>query len=82
MKSPGCVLWVMVILSKVSLVVFGDGLNKACGRTRESPVGFNTYLWTDRPQRRNFERGISEDHKEIAYGEDFKMVNSKIVADL
>lgn len=79
MKNPG---WVLVILSKISLVVFGDGLTKVSGRTRESPIGKNTSLWTDRPQRRNFERGISEDHNERAYGEYFKMVNSKIIADL
>lgn len=71
-----------MILPKISLVGFGDGITKASGRTRESPRGCNTNLWTDRPKRRNFESGISEDHHDKAYGEYFEMVNSKIIADL
>lgn len=71
-----------MILPKISLVGFGDGTTKVSGRTRESPIGCNTNLCTDRPKRRNFERGISEDHHGKAYGEYFEMVNSKIIADL
>lgn len=60
-----------MILPKISLVAFGDGLTQVSGRIRESPVGCNRNLWTHRPQGRNLERGIGEDHNETAYGEYF-----------
>lgn len=64
------------------MVGFGDGLSKVSGRTRKSPIGSNTNLWTDRPKRRNCAKGMYEEHHKTAYAKYFKIVNSKIIPDL